>query len=159
MEVRQTMADFRICDECGERMLPETTEQKFHFNGKDIIIKGLNVYKCQNCENIVYTSDEAKMIERLIQAFDSKPAVDILNLEETAKYLRVSNQTIYNMIRDGRIKAYKVGREWRLLRTDIRAYLEESSNNTAYKIAAKGGQITEHDKAIICEEIKKRNND
>lgn len=41
------------------------------------------------------------------------------SLEETAGYLGVTNQTVYNMIRDGRIKAYKVGREWRFHPSDI----------------------------------------
>lgn len=41
---------------------------------------------------------------------------DVLNLTEVADLLRVSNQTIYNMIKDGRIKAIKFGREWRFNR-------------------------------------------
>ena len=152
------MANYRICDECGRKMLPATIEKEFHFNGKDIVFKGLNVYKCEECENFIYTAEEAEMIDRLIRAFDSKPAVDVLNLTETADLLRVSNQTVYNMIREGRVKAYKAGREWRILRSDIQAYLEGTSNEAYLKIAAKGGQITEHDKEIILDEIEKRKN-
>lgn len=48
---------------------------------------------------------------------------EVLTLEETAQYLRVSNQTVYNMLREGRIRGTKVGREWRFLRSDIVAYL------------------------------------
>ena len=73
----------------------------------------------------------------------------MLNLEETARYLRVSNQTVYNMIRDGRIKAYKVGREWRFLRTDILTYMNESSNQDYLAMAAKGGSISSNDLAAI----------
>ena len=62
---------------------------------------------------------------------------DILNLNETADYLRVSKQTIYNMIKDGRIKAYKVGREWKILRSDIVAYLESVSSNRILDMATK----------------------
>ena len=54
---------------------------------------------------------------------------DILTLKETAEYLRVSEQTVYNMIKDRRIKAYKVGREWRFFRSDIMEYLESTSRN------------------------------
>ena len=54
---------------------------------------------------------------------------DILTLKETAEYLRVSEQTGYNMIKDRRIKAYKVGREWRFFRSDIMEYLESTSRN------------------------------
>ena len=62
---------------------------------------------------------------------------DILNLNETADYLRVSKQTVYNMIKDGRIKAYKVGREWKILRSDIVAYLESVSSNRILAMATK----------------------
>ena len=54
---------------------------------------------------------------------------DILTLKETAEYLRVSGQTVYNMIKDRRIKTYKVGREWRFFRSDIMVYLGSTSNN------------------------------
>ena len=54
---------------------------------------------------------------------------DILTLKETAEYLRVSGQTVYSMIKDRRIKAYKVGREWRFFRSDIMEYLESTSRN------------------------------
>lgn len=62
---------------------------------------------------------------------------DILNLNETADYLRVSKQTVYNMIKDGRIKAYKVGREWKILRSDIVEYLESVSSNRILDMATK----------------------
>ena len=54
---------------------------------------------------------------------------DILTLKETAEYLRVSRQTVYNVIKDRRIKAYKVGREWRFFRSNIMEYLESTSRN------------------------------
>ena len=54
---------------------------------------------------------------------------DVLTLKETAEYLRVSRQTVYNMIKDRRIKAYKVGREWRFFRSNIMEYLESTSRN------------------------------
>jgi len=149
------MANYKICDECGNKMQLTTIDQEFHFNGKNIVLKGLNAYKCEECGEIVFEREEAKMIEQLVRAFDSKPAVEVLNLDETADFLRVSNQTVYNMIREGRIRAYKVGREWRFLRQDIMAYMDHSSNESSMKIAAKGGQITDHDLGIIREEIER----
>lgn len=79
--------------------------------------------------------------------------VDVLNLEETADFLRVSNQTVYNMIRDGRIKAHKVGREWRFFRSDIAAYVNQTSN---LAMAAKGGSMDKSDLCTIQAEIDKR---
>lgn len=152
------MESYKICHNCNGKMHPSVIDYEFHFNGKSIVLKGLNAYKCDDCGEIVFDREEAKMIENLVHAFDSKPAVDVLNLDETAAYLRVSNQTVYNMIRDGRIKAYKAGREWRILKTDIKAYMNESSNDDSLKIAAKGGQITEHDLSIISDEIERHKN-
>ena len=48
---------------------------------------------------------------------------EILTLSEVASLLRVSHQTIYNMIKDGRLKGHKVGREWRFIKKDIDAYI------------------------------------
>lgn len=50
------------------------------------------------------------------------------SLEEVAKYLEVSNQTVYNMIRDKRIKAYKVGREWRFHPRDVEGHIAMGCN-------------------------------
>ena len=50
------------------------------------------------------------------------------SLEEVAKYLEVSNQTVYNMIRDKRIRAYKVGREWRFHPADIEGHIALGCN-------------------------------
>ena len=48
---------------------------------------------------------------------------EILTLSEVASLLRVSHLTIYNMIKDGRLKGHKVGREWRFIKKDIDAYI------------------------------------
>lgn len=109
--------NYKICHECGSRMEPCTISKTFRFHGKEIELKGIEAYQCTNCGERVYADKEVDMIEKLMAALSEKqsPAIDVLNLEETAEYLRVSNQTVYNMIKDGRIKAYKVGREWRFL--------------------------------------------
>lgn len=152
--------DYRICHICGGEMHPCVVSKTFHFRGKEVELKGLEAYQCEECGEQIYEDKEFSMIEQLLYALADKqgPAIDVLNLEETAKYLRVSNQTVYNMIKDGRIKAYKVGREWRFLRQDIAAYMNSKSNTTDFvAMAAKGGEIDAHDLAIITAEIEKRN--
>jgi len=146
----------RLCVECGEQMTLKTISRTFNIRGKEIEIRGIKAYVCEKCGEIVYTSAEAKMIERVIGAIKESPQeeISVLNLTETAEYLRVSNQTVYNMIKAGRIKAYKVGREWRFLRSDILAYLNTSASESL--LAAKGGTSSEHDMKIIRQEIVKR---
>lgn len=148
--------NYKICSECGGKMLPHTMSKIFQVNGKEIEIKGIEGYQCKDCGEEVFTAKEIRMIDRLIRAIDDRPVLDILNLDETAEYLRVSNQTVYNMIRDGRIRAYKVGQEWRFLRADIMAYLDSTANESVLSMAAKGGSIDKHDLDIINKEIAKR---
>lgn len=146
----------KICMECGGKMHLTTIERTFNVKGKQITISGIEAYVCDHCNEEVFTSTEAKMIERVISAIRESTQADIpvLNLYETAEFLRVSNQTIYNMIRDGRIKAYKVGREWRFLQSDILAYMNSKVNDDL--LAAKGGEVSENDIEIILSEIEKR---
>ncbi len=39
--------------------------------------------------------------------------LDIMTLEQVAKYLRLKPQTIYKWVQDGKIPAAKIGKEWR----------------------------------------------
>lgn len=147
------------CPTCGETMIFRNNLVKtFHYKGKCLELKGLSGYCCENCGEIIFTPEEFHLIENLVHALsDNTDAgnshVDVLNLDETADFLRVSNQTIYNMIRDGRIKAHKVGREWRFFRSDLNAYLNSTSS---LAMAAKGGTLDKSDLLTIQEELNKR---
>ncbi|MEA4846496.1 MAG: helix-turn-helix domain-containing protein [Clostridiaceae bacterium] len=91
-----------------------------------LILDGVRAYECIHCGEKIYDKDEVHMIQELsrnLGALSKEKRPDILNLKEVAEILRVSNQTIYNMIRDGRLKAVKLGREWRFLRKDIESLL------------------------------------
>ena len=145
---------YKTCPECGGRMSLQTGSSVFEIGGKEIEIRGIKIYKCESCGEEVFTSTEAHMIEKIMRTFEDKPVVTpyVLNLSETAEYLRVSNQTVYNMIRDGRIKAHKVGREWRFLPADIQAYLNSIAS---IEMAAKGGMAAKDDYALIVEELEK----
>lgn len=50
------------------------------------------------------------------------------DIDDVAEYLGVTNQTVYNMIRDKRIVAYKVGREWRFHPADIEEHIVMGCN-------------------------------
>ena len=55
----------------------------------------------------------------------------ILTLAEAAAFIRVSEKTLGEMARTGRIPSKKVGREWRFLRTGLEAWLVAESGHTA----------------------------
>jgi excisionase family DNA binding protein len=50
-------------------------------------------------------------------------APEIMNAEEAAKLLRISDRTARALCREGRLPGEKVGREWRIKRRDVMAYL------------------------------------
>lgn len=56
---------------------------------------------------------------------------DILTIEEVAKYLRVSERTVYDWAQKGEIPAGKIGTVWRFKRSEIEKWVNERlSSNT-----------------------------
>ncbi|MDR2193682.1 MAG: PTS sugar transporter subunit IIA [Treponema sp.] len=50
---------------------------------------------------------------------------DILTIEEVAKYLRVSERTVYEWAQKGEIPAGKIGTAWRFKKTEIERWVNE----------------------------------
>lgn len=42
------------------------------------------------------------------------PVKEIYTLHEVEELLKVTQRSLYNFIKDGRLKAFKAGREWRV---------------------------------------------
>lgn len=51
----------------------------------------------------------------------------LMTLEETANYLRVTKKTIYRLLRRGVIPATKIGHQWRFDKAAIGEWLHQSS--------------------------------
>ncbi|MCD4784059.1 MAG: helix-turn-helix domain-containing protein [Candidatus Eremiobacteraeota bacterium] len=51
---------------------------------------------------------------------------DILNVEEAAAFLKTSKPTFYRWLGQGKIKGFKVGREWRFYKSDLVSFMESS---------------------------------
>jgi excisionase family DNA binding protein len=49
----------------------------------------------------------------------------LLTVGEVAAIMRVSNMTVYRLIKSGQLAAIRVGKNYRLRRTDIEHYLNE----------------------------------
>ena len=54
---------------------------------------------------------------------------DVLTIDQCAELLKVSTRTVYDLVSDelipGKIFAKKVGRSWRILRSEIEMFLSE----------------------------------
>ena len=63
---------------------------------------------------------------------------DILTIEEVAKYLRVSERTVYDWAQKGEIPAGKIGTVWRFKKSEIENWVNEklSSSQTVYMVSS-----------------------
>jgi excisionase family DNA binding protein len=50
-----------------------------------------------------------------------------MTVSEVAEQLRVSNMTVYRLIKAGDLAAIRVGKNYRIRRADLDAYLEAST--------------------------------
>ena len=53
---------------------------------------------------------------------------DLMTCEEAAAYLRLHTRTVGRLLAQGKLPGVKVGRQWRLRRTDLDAYLRGASS-------------------------------
>lgn len=54
---------------------------------------------------------------------------EILTLKEIASYLKVNEKTIYRLIEEQSIPAFKVGHAWRFKKKDIESWIKSHTNN------------------------------
>lgn len=126
------------CNVCGTELKEMLTDINSGWGDYKVVIKEVPALVCEHCGNKLFKASEMEMIEKLsIALSESKEKPEFINLKETADLLRVSTQTVYNMIGDGRLNAVKCGREWRFMRKNIESILTPN-NNLAF--AARNGE-------------------
>lgn len=54
---------------------------------------------------------------------DNNP--EVLTLEQFMEYLAVGKTTAYKLLKDGEIKAFKIGRVYKIPRKSVEEYIEE----------------------------------
>jgi excisionase family DNA binding protein len=55
---------------------------------------------------------------------------DILTIRKVADYLKVTERTLYRLVQDGKLPAFKVGNSWRFRREDLERWISEQSRGT-----------------------------
>lgn len=53
--------------------------------------------------------------------------IEIYTLEEIEKLLQVTRRTLYNWIKDGQLKAFKVGRGWRVTKEALEEFTKQGT--------------------------------
>lgn len=146
----------RTCFMCGTDMEEKIISAEAGWGKYKFTIEGINAHVCPECGEIVYSAEEIHMLQELgksLANLQAEDRPDLLNVSEVADLLRVSNQTVYNMIRDGRLKAVKIGREWRFMRKDIESIMNADDD---FRLAARNfnGKDLGKDKEIIMRHLK-----
>ena len=50
---------------------------------------------------------------------------DILTPEEVMEYLNIGRNAIYTLLKSGDLKAFRVGRNWKIPRKELDAYIDK----------------------------------
>lgn len=84
---------------------------------------------------------------------------DILTIEEVARYLRVSERTVYDWAQKGEIPSGKIGTVWRFKKSEIERWVNErlSSNRPAGSFGTvQVGHILSPDRVVFLNHSRKR---
>ena len=85
---------------------------------------------------------------------------DILTIEEVAKYLRVSDRTVYDWAQNGEIPAGKIGTVWRFKKSEVEKWVNErlssSSNTKKTDDAVQVKNILSPDRVVFITQSAKR---
>lgn len=137
------------CIKCKGEMKETTTTLNSRWGNYTVAISGIKGFKCDSCDELMFSVEETRMIQNITAGLaDSKSTEkpDLLNVQEVADLLRVSNQTVYNMLKDGRLSAYKVGKEWRFSKDEV---YEAMKGQNPISVAARGGDLSDRDREYI----------
>ncbi len=62
---------------------------------------------------------------------EQTPGSDFLTVDEVAKILRVHRRTIVQLLLSGQLPGFRVGRQWRVRRSVLSAWIEEQDKRAA----------------------------
>ena len=112
------------CSICGGQMVKKVLDIDKTWKGRTVTFRGIEADVCKSCGVKVYEASDVAMMESLIEStLDQADYPEVMNVEEVSRFLRVTPQTVYNMLRDGRLAAAKIGREWRFAKEAVAALI------------------------------------
>ncbi len=57
-----------------------------------------------------------------------EPKSELMTAEETCFYLKITPRTLYRYLRSRQIPAFKLGKEWRFVRSDLEQWIRNRTN-------------------------------
>jgi excisionase family DNA binding protein len=58
------------------------------------------------------------------------PKSELMTVTETCRYLKVTPRTLYRYLHSRQIPAFKLGKEWRFVRSDLEQWIRERTRST-----------------------------
>ena len=55
--------------------------------------------------------------------------IEIYTLQEIQELLQVTRRTLYNWIKDGKLKAFKVGKDWRITKEALEEFIHSGTKD------------------------------
>ncbi|MEW9097273.1 MAG: helix-turn-helix domain-containing protein [Clostridiaceae bacterium] len=55
---------------------------------------------------------------------ESHKTDEIMTITEVAEYLKISEVTTYKLVQEGKMPAFKIGRHWRVKKSDLTEFIE-----------------------------------
>jgi excisionase family DNA binding protein len=59
-----------------------------------------------------------------------EPKTELMTAEETCRYLKITPRTLYRYLRSRKIPAFKLGKEWRFVRSDLEQWIRDRTRAT-----------------------------
>ncbi|HCB96130.1 MAG: helix-turn-helix domain-containing protein [Monoglobaceae bacterium] len=54
--------------------------------------------------------------------------VELITIDELCELLMIGRSTAYNLLRSNEIKAFKIGKVWKISKASVERYIKERSN-------------------------------
>lgn len=54
--------------------------------------------------------------------------IDMITIDELCELLMIGRTTAYKLLQSGELKAFKIGKVWKISRASVEQYIKESSN-------------------------------
>ena len=61
-------------------------------------------------------------------------SLELLNVQEVMKLLKVSRDTVYRLIADGELRSLKIGRSWRFTRIELEQFVRHQTEKCGRKL-------------------------
>lgn len=143
------------CPFCGTEMVKRRVDVDRTWKGRTITFRDILADVCPDCGEEAYTAEDVELMDSFIEGTlkdDEYPR--LMNVEEVSSFLRVTPQTVYNMLRDGRIRASKVGREWRFPRETVLEFLHMNSIEPE-AVMHRSGELMDSEKGAVKEAVSR----